>query len=128
MCSIGKLGGTRSRSYYLSYYQLLVECIEGWGGGGGETWWNIIAKENFLLKAKSFRIYMYVILNFFKRHLYDHVGLNQNLARDIVTTWRFRIANMGLIATKPVFGVSDKARLKPVSSGTETSSNQSPQV
>ena len=28
--------------------------------------------------------------------------------------------NMGLIATKPVFGVSDKARLKPVSSATET--------
>ena len=29
--------------------------------------------------------------------------------------------NMGLVATKPVFGVSDKARLKPVSSATETS-------
>ena len=28
---------------------------------------------------------------------------------------------MGLKATKPVFGVSDKARLKPVSSATETS-------
>ena len=28
---------------------------------------------------------------------------------------------MGLEATKPVFGVSDKARLKPVSSATETS-------
>ena len=29
--------------------------------------------------------------------------------------------NMGLVARKPVFGVSDKARLKPVSSTTETS-------
>ena len=28
---------------------------------------------------------------------------------------------MGLVATKPVFGVSDKARLKPVPSATETS-------
>ena len=28
---------------------------------------------------------------------------------------------LGLDATKPVFGVSDKARLKPVSSATETS-------
>ena len=28
---------------------------------------------------------------------------------------------MGLGATKPVFGVSDKARLKPVSSATQTS-------
>ena len=28
---------------------------------------------------------------------------------------------MGLDATKPVFGVSDEARLKPVSSATETS-------
>ena len=28
--------------------------------------------------------------------------------------------DMGLEATKPVFGVSDKARLKPVSSATET--------
>ena len=28
---------------------------------------------------------------------------------------------MGVIATKPVFGVSNKARLKPVSSATETS-------
>ena len=28
---------------------------------------------------------------------------------------------MGLAATKPVFGVSDKGRLKPVSSATETS-------
>ena len=28
---------------------------------------------------------------------------------------------MGLVATKPVFGVSDKARLKPVSSATDTS-------
>ena len=28
---------------------------------------------------------------------------------------------MGLVAKKPVFGVSDKARLKPVSSATETS-------
>ena len=27
---------------------------------------------------------------------------------------------MGLIARKPVFGVSDKGRLKPVSSATET--------
>ena len=30
---------------------------------------------------------------------------------------------MGLVTTKPVFGVSDKARLKPVSSATETSYN-----
>ena len=30
---------------------------------------------------------------------------------------------MGLIATKPVFGVSDKARLNPVSLATETSYN-----
>ena len=29
---------------------------------------------------------------------------------------------MGLVATKPVFGVSDKARLKPACSATETSS------
>ena len=29
--------------------------------------------------------------------------------------------NMGLDATKPVFGVSDKASYKPVSSATETS-------
>ena len=29
--------------------------------------------------------------------------------------------NMGLDVTKPVFGVSDKSRLKPVSSATETS-------
>ena len=28
---------------------------------------------------------------------------------------------MGLISTKPVFGVSDKARLNPISSATETS-------
>ena len=28
---------------------------------------------------------------------------------------------MGLVATKPVFRTSDKARLKPVSSATETS-------
>ena len=28
---------------------------------------------------------------------------------------------LGLVATKPVFGVSDKARLKPFSSATETS-------
>ena len=28
---------------------------------------------------------------------------------------------MGLVVTKPVFGVSNKARLKPVSSATETS-------
>ena len=28
---------------------------------------------------------------------------------------------MGLDTTKPVFGVSDKARIKPVSSATETS-------
>ena len=28
---------------------------------------------------------------------------------------------VGLVASKPVFGVSDKARLKPVSSATETS-------
>ena len=31
--------------------------------------------------------------------------------------------NFGLVATKTVFGVSDKARLKPVSSATETSQN-----
>ena len=30
-------------------------------------------------------------------------------------------SNMGLDTTKPVFGVSDKARLKPVASATETS-------
>ena len=30
---------------------------------------------------------------------------------------------MGLVARKPVFGVSDKARLKPDSSATETSKN-----
>ena len=30
---------------------------------------------------------------------------------------------MGLVATKPVFVVSDKVRLKPVSSATETSWN-----
>ena len=30
---------------------------------------------------------------------------------------------MGLDARKPVFGVSDKGRLKPVSSATETSKN-----
>ena len=30
---------------------------------------------------------------------------------------------MGLVVTKPVFRVSDKARLKPVSSATETSKN-----
>ena len=29
--------------------------------------------------------------------------------------------NMGLVARKPVFGVSDKERFKPVSSATETS-------
>ena len=28
---------------------------------------------------------------------------------------------MGLVATKPVFGISDKARIKPISSATETS-------
>ena len=31
-----------------------------------------------------------------------------------------RHLNMGLVVTKPVFGVSEKARLKPVSSATET--------
>ena len=31
---------------------------------------------------------------------------------------------MGLNMTKPVFGVSDKARLKPVSSASETSSKK----
>ena len=31
------------------------------------------------------------------------------------------MARMGLVMTKPVFRVSDKARLKPVSSATETS-------
>ena len=30
-------------------------------------------------------------------------------------------ADMGLVQRKPVFGVSDKARFKPVSSATETS-------
>ena len=30
------------------------------------------------------------------------------------------INKMGLVATKPVFGVSDKASFKPVSSATET--------
>ena len=29
--------------------------------------------------------------------------------------------HLGLVATKPVFGVSDKASFKPVSSATETS-------
>ena len=29
--------------------------------------------------------------------------------------------HMGLVAKKPVFGVSDKARFKPISSATETS-------
>ena len=32
-------------------------------------------------------------------------------------------SHMGLVARKPVFGVSDKARIKPVSSATETSKN-----
>ena len=41
----------------------------------------------------------------------------KNLVEDKVeAVW----CNMGLIARKPVFGVSDKARLKPVSSATET--------
>ena len=31
------------------------------------------------------------------------------------------VYKMGLVETKPVFGVSNKARLKPVSSATETS-------
>ena len=35
--------------------------------------------------------------------------------------FRVPIDQMSLVVTKPVFGVSDKARLKPVSSATETS-------
>ena len=31
------------------------------------------------------------------------------------------LKNLGLVPTKPVFGVSDKVRFKPVSSTTETS-------
>ena len=31
------------------------------------------------------------------------------------------LLKLGLLATKPIFGVSGKARLKPVSSATETS-------
>ena len=38
-----------------------------------------------------------------------------------VISGRSKIDKMGLDATKPVFGVSDKARLKSVSSPTETS-------
>ena len=42
---------------------------------------------------------------------------SKNLVEDKVeAVW----CNMGLVARKPVFGVSDKARLKPVSSATET--------
>ena len=33
---------------------------------------------------------------------------------------RFLLANLGSIATKPVFGVSDKVSFRPVSSATET--------
>ena len=34
---------------------------------------------------------------------------------------KYLLVYLGLVATKPVFGVSDKARLKPVPSATETS-------
>ena len=34
----------------------------------------------------------------------------------------WHILHMGLVMIKPVFGVSDKAGIKPVSSATETSS------
>ena len=39
--------------------------------------------------------------------------------REIVVYFAYEY--MGLVTTKPVFGVSDKARLKPDSSATETS-------
>ena len=45
-----------------------------------------------------------------------HVNL-----RDYLMKWRTFVFHFGWDATKPVFGVSDKARLKPVSSATETS-------
>ena len=35
----------------------------------------------------------------------------------------FSHLHMGLVATNPVFGVSNKARIKPVSSATETTVN-----
>ena len=43
------------------------------------------------------------------------------LLTDAIRTKARALAHMGLDATKPVFGVSDKARLKPVSLATETS-------
>ena len=51
-----------------------------------------------------------------------------NIASKMATTCQFGLADtdlviyhMGCDARKPVFGVSDKARLKPVSLATETS-------
>ena len=42
-------------------------------------------------------------------------------SNNITITDHLRHLDMGLVVTKPVFGVSEKARLKPVSSATETS-------
>ena len=66
----------------------------------------------FMLRCSSFVIWIYKS----KCKFLVHAGYwHKKLA------WKVGSTIMGLIATKPVFGVSDKVRFKPACSATETS-------
>ena len=53
--------------------------------------------------------------------LSECAGSSKLLLLAYVMSTRYELAYLGLDATNPVFGVSENARLKPVSSATETS-------
>ena len=70
-----------------------------------------------LLSALSFGItrIQQSIVTMFGALIVSGVSLNRLMQDKVCMVW-FIIFDMGLVVTKPVFGASDKARLKPVSS------------
>ena len=75
-----------------------------------------------LFSLMSFLLQFTNIINYFKVKNLIFTLLGSKLdAKSQLLSFITVILYLGLVVTKPIFGVSDKAILKPVSSATETS-------